>query len=254
ADDAVQEFFTAVGREDDFIPLLADQGATYDVEEHIDLSTVEPLIAMPSSPGNVVPVREAAGEEVFQVVVGSSANPGLRDFAVVAEILTGQQSHEQVSLDINPSSRGSLMRLTTGGWAFELIGSGARLHQSACMGCSGMGQAPAVGGNSLRTMPQNFRGRSGADEDAVWLCSPETAAAAALTGKITDPRELDMDYPRVELPEVYSVNTDMLLPPLDEAEAQQVDLVKGTNIVSLPEFDELPDDIDVPVLLRVGDD
>lgn len=253
ADDAVREFFTAVGRPEDYTELLADEGATYDVEEHIDLSSLEPLIAAPSSPGNVVPVREVAGEDVYQVVVGSSANPGLRDFAVVAEILRGRQSHDQVSLDVNPTSREILLDLTKGGWTFDLIRSGARLHQSGCMGCIGMGQAPAVGRNSLRTMPRNFPGRSGTDEDAVWLCSPETAAAAALTGKITDPRELDMDYPRVELPEVYSVNTDMLLPPLDEAEAQQVELVKGTNIVSLPEFDELPDAMDVPVLLRVGD-
>ena len=254
ADEATQEFLTAVGRPDDFTELLADAGATYDLEEHIDLSTLEPLIAMPSSPGNVVPVREAAGEEVFQVVVGSSANPGLRDFAVVAEILKGQQSHDQVSLDINPSSREILMDLTKGGWTFDLIGSGARIHQSGCMGCIGMGQAPAVGRNSLRTMPRNFPGRSGTDEDAVWLCSPETAAAAALTGKITDPRDLDMDYPQVQLPETYTVNTDMLLPPLPEHEAREVELVKGTNIKSLPEFDKLPNDINVPVLLRVGDD
>ncbi|HEY4535186.1 MAG TPA: aconitate hydratase [Enteractinococcus sp.] len=253
ADDAVRDFFTAVGRPEDFTELLADEGATYDVEEHIDLSSLEPLIAKPSSPGNVVPVQEVRGEDVYQVVVGSSANPGLRDFAVVAEILRGRQAHEQVSLDINPTSREILMDLTKGGWTFELLSSGARLHQSGCMGCIGMGQAPAVGRNSLRTMPRNFPGRSGTDEDAVWLCSPETAAAAALTGQITDPRELDMAYPSVELPETYSVNTDMLLPPLGEAEAQDVELVKGTNIVSLPEFDELPDALEVPILLQVGD-
>ena len=254
ADENVREFFNSVGRPDEFTELLADEGAQYDLEEHIDLSTLEPLIAKPSSPGNVVPVREAAGEEVFQVVVGSSANPGLRDFAVVAEILKGRQSHDQVSLDINPTSREILMDLTQGGWTFDLISAGARIHQSGCMGCIGMGQAPAVGRNSLRTMPRNFPGRSGTDEDAVWLCSPETAAAAALTGKITDPRELDMDYPAVQLPDKYSVNTDMLIAPLEESEAREVELVKGTNIKSLPEFDKLPDDIDLPVLLRVGDD
>ncbi|GAA2046458.1 aconitate hydratase [Yaniella flava] len=254
ADENVREFFNAVGRPDEFTELLADEGAQYDIEEHIDLSTLEPLIAKPSSPGNVVPVREVAGEEVFQVVVGSSANPGLRDFAVVAEILKGRQSHDQISLDINPTSREILMDLTQGGWTFDLISAGARIHQSGCMGCIGMGQAPAVGRNSLRTMPRNFPGRSGTDEDAVWLCSPETAAAAALTGKITDPRDLEMDYPTVQLPGKYSVNTDMLIAPLEESEAREVELVKGTNIKSLPEFDKLPDDIDVPVLLRVGDD
>lgn len=254
ADDITREFFEAVGRPEDFTQLVPDEGATYDVDEHIDLSSLEPLIAYPSSPGNVVPVREVAGEEVHQVVVGSSANPGLRDFAIVAEMLRGRQAHDHVSLDINPTSREILMDLTKGGWTFELLSSGARLHQSGCMGCIGMGQAPAVGRNSLRTMPRNFPGRSGTDEDAVWLCSPETAAAAALTGEITDPRDLDMEYPTVQLPRHYSVNTDMLLPPLDEAEAREVELVKGHNIKSLPEFDELPDELEVPVLLKVGDD
>jgi aconitate hydratase len=253
ADEITRDFFTAVGRPDDFTELLADEGATYDIEEHIDLSTLEPLIAYPSSPGNVVPVREVAGEDVYQVVVGSSANPGLRDFAVVAEIMRGRQAHERISLDVNPTSREILMDLTKGGWTFDLIRSGARLHQSGCMGCIGMGQAPAVGRNSLRTVPRNFPGRSGTDEDSVWLCSPETAAAAALTGKITDPRDLEMEYPTVTLPEQYSVNTEMLLPPPPEAEAKQVELVKGENIKSLPEFDELPDALDVPVILKVGD-
>ncbi len=253
ADDVTREFFEAVGRPEDFTELTADEGATYDVHERINLSELEPLIAYPSSPGNVIPVREAAGEDVFQVVVGSSANPGLRDFAIVAEILRGRQTHDQVSLDINPTSREILMDLTKGGWTFELLSSGARLHQSGCMGCIGMGQAPAIGRNSLRTMPRNFPGRSGTDEDAVWLCSPETAAAAALTGKITDPRELDMEYPSFQLPKQYSVNNDMLLPPLDEEEAQRVELVKGHNIESLPEFDDLPDELEVPVLLKVGD-
>src|SRR5699024_11552376 len=133
-----------------------------------------------------VPVREVAGEEVFQVVVGSSANPGLRDFAIVAEILKNKQSHDQVSLDINPTSREILMDLTKGGWTFNLISSGARIHQSRCMGCIGMGQATAVGRDRLRTMPRNFQCRSGTDEDAVWLCWPETATAAALTASISE--------------------------------------------------------------------
>ena len=254
ADRAARDFLTAVGRGDEYTKVVADPGATYDVQEHIDLSSLEPLIAKPSSPGNVVPVREAAGEEVFQVVVGSSANPGLRDFAVVAEILRDRRPHDRVSLDINPSSREILEDLTKGGWTFDLIRSGARLHQSGCMGCIGMGQAPAVGRNSLRTMPRNFPGRSGTDEDAVWLCSPETAAAAALTGVITDPRDLDMSYPRPRLPDTYSVNTRMLLPPLGEQEARDVELVKGENVKSLPEFDPLPDDMELPVMLTVGDD
>jgi len=257
ADEAVRVFLRGEDREQDYTELLAEPGASYDVTDSIDLSQLEPLIAKPSSPGNVVTVREAAGEEVFQVVVGSSANPGLRDFAIVAEVVKGQQSDDQVSLDINPTSRQTLEDLTKGGWLFDLIAAGARVHQAGCLGCIGMGQAPATGRNSLRTMPRNFPGRSGTDEDAVWLCSPETAAAAALTGKITDPRELPrllgIDYPRLELPERSNVNTSMLVAPVPADEARAQELVKGPNIASLPDLDPLPESIEARVELKVGD-
>lgn len=253
ADDAVRDFLRAEDREDDYVPVVAEDNVAYDVTDSIDLSTLEPLIARPSSPDNVVPVREAAGEDVSQVVIGSSANPGLRDFAIVAETLRGRQSDPRVSVDVNPTSRQILQDLAKGGWLFDLIAAGARIHQSGCLGCIGMGQAPAVGRNSLRTMPRNFPGRSGTSEDAVWLCSPETAAAAALTGKITDPRELGIDYPQLTLPERSQVNTAMLVPPLPEYDAKNEELVKGPNIASLPEFDPLPDELEAPVELKVGD-
>lgn len=257
ADDQVRDFLRAERREHDFAELLADADATYDVTDEIDLSSLEPLIALPSSPGNVVTVREVAGRPVDQVVVGSSANPGLRDFAVVAAIVSGRQAHPRVSLDINPSSRQILQDLTKMGATFTLISAGARLHQSGCMGCMGMGQAPANGRNSLRTVPRNFPGRSGTREDSVFLCSPETAAAAALTGQITDPRDLPhllgIDHPHLELPAESSVNTAMLEPP-PAAHADRVELVKGANISSLPDFPPLPDRMQAPVALKVGDD
>ena len=258
ADDAARSYLESVGRAAEFTRIEADEGASYDLTEHIDLDALEPLIARPSSPGNVVPVASVAGEEVSQVVVGSSANPGLRDFAVVAEILEGRQAAPGVSLDINPTSREVLADLITGGWLTSLVAAGARIHQSGCMGCIGMGQAPASGRNSLRTMPRNFPGRSGTEEDAVWLCSPETAAAAALTGQITDPRTLeqshDMTYPRPTLPEQYAQIHDMLIPPLPAEEAQAVELVKGPNISSLPDFEPVEDRLAVPALLVMGDD
>ena len=258
ADDSARTYLEAVGRGEQFEAWEADEGASYDLTEQINLSELEPLIARPSSPGNVVPVAEVAGEDVNQVVIGSSANPGLRDFAVVAEILDGHQAHSRVSVDINPTSREVLADLITGGWLGALVAAGARIHQSGCMGCIGMGQAPASGRNSLRTMPRNFPGRSGTEEDAVWLCSPETAAAAALTGKITDPRtlesSLDMVYPRPTLPESYAQIHDMLIPPLPEEEAKSVELVKGPNISSLPDFTPVADRLTAPVLLVMGDD
>lgn len=258
SDDAVLEFLRAEDRERDFVPLAADEGATYDVTDEIDLATLVPLIARPSAPDNIVTVREVAGTPVSQVVIGSSANPGLRDFAIAAAMVAGRQTADSVSFDVNPSSRQIFADLTKMGSTFDLISAGARIHQAGCMGCIGMGQAPAVGHNSLRTFPRNFPGRSGTKEDSVWLCSPETAAAAALEGVITDPRdlseELDLDYPLPALPRRASVNTDMLVPPLPPEDAQHEELVKGPNITALPDFDPLPDRVEAPVLLVMGDD
>ncbi|MGH3952249.1 MAG: aconitate hydratase, partial [Pseudonocardiaceae bacterium] len=258
ADDAVRAFLRAEDREADFTELSADEGARYDVTEEIDLSTLVPLIAKPSAPDNIVEVREVADVEVGQVVIGSSANPGLRDFAIAAAMVRGRQTDDGVSFDVNPSSREIFADLTKMGATFDLISAGARIHQAGCMGCIGMGQAPAVGHNSLRTFPRNFPGRSGTKEDSVWLCSPETAAAAALTGAIIDPRDLaerlGMDYPELALPDRASVNTDMLEPPLPGDDAVEQELVKGPNISGLPDFPPLPDDIEAPVLLKVGDD
>jgi len=228
---------------------------TYDIDEEIDLSELEPLIAKPSSPGNVVPVREVAGADIYQAVVGSSANPGLRDFGIVAKIVEGKQTHPRVSFDVNPTSRQTLEALISMGLLAPLIRSGARLHQSGCMGCIGMGQAPATGQISLRTMPRNFPGRSGVQDDLVYLCSPETAAASALTGKITDPRDLEdiygMTYPVFELPSEQKINKEMLVAPPESGEG--VDLIKGPNISSLPDLEPLPDDMEIEVLLKVGD-
>jgi predicted aconitate hydratase len=257
ADDAVRDFLRAEDREDDFTELVADPDATYDVTDHIDLGDLVPLVAKPTSPGNVVPVSEVEGTEVGQVVIGSSANPGLRDYAVAAAMVKGRQTSDVVSFDVNPSSRQIFSDLTRTGATFDLIGAGARLHQTGCLGCIGMGQAPPKGTNSLRTFPRNFPGRSGTPDDSVFLCSPETAAASALTGAITDPRawaeKNGVDYPRLDLPRMHSVNTSMLVPPLEPEEAGKVALVKGKNISSLPDFDGLPDRLELPVALKVGD-
>jgi predicted aconitate hydratase len=257
ADEQVRAFLDAEGRGDDFVPTSADPDASYDQTDEIDLGGLEPLIARPGSPGNVVPVREVAGEPVYQVVVGSSANPGLRDFAVLAAITSGHQAHPQVSMDVNPTSRQILADLTAMGATLSLIKSGARIHQAGCMGCIGMGQAPAIGRNSLRTVPRNFPGRSGTDEDSVWLCSPETAAAAALTGQITDPRELPsklgIDYPDVVLPPRSGDGEMSLEAPLPEDQARQVELARAPSIGALPDFDELPADLRARVAIKVGD-
>ena len=257
SDEAVRDFLGSEDREDDWVELVADEDADYDVDETIDLSQIEPLIAKPSSPGNVVPVSEVAGEQIAQAVIGSSANPGLRDFAIAAAIVAGRQTAPQVSFDVNPTSREILADLTKMGAMTQLVIAGARIHQAGCMGCIGMGQAPASGRNSLRTMPRNFPGRSGTKEDSVWLCSPETAATSALTGVITDPRDwarqAQMGYPKLDLPEQHSVNTAMLVAPLDAEQARHVELVKGSNISSLPELSPLPDEVEAPVLLKVGD-
>ncbi len=251
SDDEVRRFLASEGREGDWVELLADPEAVYDIEEEIDLSDLEPLIATPSSPGNVVPVRDVAGAEVFQCVIGSSANPGLRDFAIAALIVDGRQTHDLVSFDVNPTSRQTLEALDGEGYLLKLIAAGARIHQAGCMGCIGMGQAPATDRISLRTMPRNFPGRSGTPEDKVYLCSPETAAASALTGVITDPRDLGTPYPHYEAPSQMYVNTAMLVPP--PRDGRLTALVKGPNIASLPDFERMPETITGPVLLKMGD-
>jgi aconitate hydratase len=254
ADEEVRRFLKSQGRENDWTELVADADAAYDLTDEIDLSSLEPLIAMPSSPGNVVPVREVAGQEIVQSYIGSSANPGYRDFAVAAEMVKGKHIAPRVSFDVNPTSRQILENLIHDGHLLSLIHAGARLHQAGCNGCIGMGQAPATHKFSLRTVPRNFPGRSGTKEDKVCLVSPETATASALTGVITDPRTLGKSYPIVADPQEPILNTELFIAPLPSEKARQVKLEKGPNIASLPEFDELPTELEVPVLLKVGDD
>jgi aconitate hydratase len=250
SDEITRSFLQSQGRESDWSELVADAATNYDEHDEINLSKLEPLIACPSSPGNVKPVREVAGREIYQSYIGSSANPGIRDFAVPALILSGKRAHQAVSLDINPSSRQILQSLVSNGWLGKLISAGARIHQTGCNGCIGMGQAPATGRISLRTVPRNFPGRSGTKEDQVYLCSPETAAASALSGVITDPRTLDMKYPEFTEPADLELNTGTLIQPSEEDE--EVQLVKGPNIKPLPPFDPLPERLEGPVLLKVS--
>ncbi|GAB3064311.1 aconitate hydratase [Virgibacillus ainsalahensis] len=253
SDKEIKTFLKQQHREDDWTEITADKDATYDLHDEINLSELEPLIAKPSSPGNVVSVTEVAGTPIYQSYIGSSANPGYRDFAIAAEIVKNRTIAPGLSFDINPSSRQMLTSLVEELHIASLLQAGGRLHQAGCNGCIGMGQAPASGRNSLRTTPRNFPGRSGTKEDSVYLSGPEVAAASALTGEITDPRTLDFPYPKVT--ELNNINVDdrLLDAPLPREEAKQTNLEKGPNIVSIPEMDELPDTLEIPVLLKVGD-
>lgn len=253
SDTAVQEFLASQGRGDDWTEILASPDPGYDHHSEIDLSTLEPLVAMPSSPGNVVPVHEVSGTEIYQAYIGSSANPGYRDFAIAAEIVRDRHVHDRVSFDVNPTSRQILENLVRDGHLLSLIHAGARIHQAGCNGCIGMGQAPATGKVSLRTVPRNFPGRSGTGDDKVYLVSPETAAASAVAGVITDPRTLTMQYPKVHDPDEPTLNTDLLAAPLPPEEASHVDLVKGPNIKTLPTLEPLPGQLDLTVLLKMDD-
>ena len=252
ADDVVRQFLTEQERADAWREVTADTDAGYDETDAIDLSGLEPLIALPSSPGNVVPVSEVAGRPIYQAYIGSSANPGLRDFAVPALMVAGRQVPDHISFDVNPTSRQLIENMIEMGLMDALIKTGARFHQAGCNGCIGMGQAPATGKISLRTVPRNFPGRSGTVEDQVYLCSPETAAASALTGVITDPRTLDVPYPHFTQPMGLKINTALLVAP--EAIDGGVELEKGPNIKPLPDFDDLPDRLEGPALLKIGDD
>ena len=251
SDNEVKSFLALQKREKDWTEILADEGASYDENDTINLSDLEPLIACPSSPGNVVPVREVAGKKVFQTMIGSSANPGERDFAIAALIVAGKSIKDHVSFDVNPTSRQVLQNLTDQGYLEKLIQAGARIHQAGCNGCIGMGQAPATDKISLRTVPRNFPGRSGTKEDKVYLCSPEVAAASALTGFITDPRTLEMKYPQYNAPKKINIVETISNP---ESLNKNNQLVMGPNIKPLPKFSALDENICGPVLLKLGDD
>ena len=254
SDAATRRFLRDEGREADWVEILADEGAGYDLHEEIDLSRIEPLIAKPSSPGKVVPVREVAGEDIYQAYIGSSANPGYRDFAVAAQwSAAGRSMTACPSTSILPRARCWRTSSPKGCSAIWSAPAGASTRPAATA-ASAWGRRRRSGRNSLRTVPRNFPGRSGTREDRVFLCSPETAAASALTGVITDPRDLGMPYPEVAMPARPSINTAMLVPPLPEEEARQVRLEKTVNIDSIPEMDTIPDELALPVLLKVGDD
>jgi aconitate hydratase len=250
SDANTRRFLEAQGRGDQWQELTADPDAEYDEIAEIDLSSLEPLIACPTSPDNVKKVSEVAGLPVHQVIVGSSVNSTFRDLMVTALTMKGRIVHPNVSLEINPGSRQVLENVAANEGLLYLIHGGARIHQSGCLGCIGMGQAPATGTVSLRTFPRNFPGRSGTQGDQVYLCSPETAVAAAVFGEITDPRKLG-NYPRVALPERFIINDEHIFAPYENPET--VEILRGPNIQPFPEFPELPDKIEGEVLLKVED-
>lgn len=253
SDREVRRFLRSQGRDEDWTEIMADPDCAYSTLEEVDLGSLEPMIAMPSSPGNVKAVREVAGQVIYQSYIGSSANPGYRDFAIAAEMVRGRRVHPRVSFDINPTSRQLLEDIARDGHLFSLIRAGARLHQAGCGGCIGMGQAPATKELSLRTVPRNFPGRSGTREDKVCLVSPETATASALLGKITDPRTLGIRYPTLSEANRRDVDAGYLLPPLAIDEALRTKIIKGPNIAELPTFDPLQNVLTTVCLLKVGD-
>ncbi|OGD22645.1 MAG: aconitate hydratase [Candidatus Aminicenantes bacterium RBG_16_63_16] len=256
SDDNTRRFLEAQGRGEAWRELRPDADADYDEHDEIDLGAVEPLIALPSSPGNVVPVKKVAGLKVDQTLIGSSANSGFRDFMIAAKILDGRRIHPDTVLFINPGSRQILENIVAFGAALPLIKSGARVFEPGCLGCIGMGQAPGTGQISLRTVPRNFPGRSGEVNDKVYLCSPETAAASALRGIITDPRDLGamMSYPRIDEPERYVVDDRSIIFPLKEEERAAIRVIRGPNIHPFPALEPLGEDFRGEVVIKVGDD
>lgn len=250
SDENTRQFLESQGRAEGWQELVADEDAQYDEIIEIDMSTLEPLIACPSSPDNVVKVSEVAGKPVAQVLVGSCSNSSLRDLMVASKTLENRQVSYDVSFEINPGSRQVLENLTAQGDMLPLIKAGARIHQAGCLGCIGMGQAPPTGAISLRTFPRNFPGRSGTVNDQVYLCSPEVAVASAITGKITDPRDLG-DFPIFSLPEKYLPGDERIELPRPEGETTEI--IRGPNIAPFPDFEPLPETWQGKVLLKVED-
>jgi aconitate hydratase len=245
------EFLKAQGRKKDWIPLEADKDAEYDQVVEVDISELEPLIAQPSSPDRVCPVREVVGKEVGQVCIGSCNNSSYFDLMSVAKIVKGKRIHPEVSLTITPGSRQVLEMIARDGALADLIGAGARILESACGPCIGMGQAPPSRAISVRTMNRNFPGRSGTPEDQVYLASPYVAIACALKGSITDPRKLAPKPPRIPMPARFFIDDGLILSPPSRPE--KVVVSRGPNIKPLPLRGPLEDLMEGSVILKVGD-
>lgn len=252
SDKITKEFFEMNDRLDDWVELKTDNNAKFEINTEIDLSKIEPMVACPSNPDNVKPAKELNNIDVHQVIIGSSCNGSYRDFMIASKIVQGKIKHPQVSFEINTGSRQTLNNVLAMGGLKNLIDAGARVHEPGCLGCIGMGQAPASGTNSLRTFPRNFKGRSGTKDDAVYLCSPETAAASALTGKITDPRTIGSDNDDIKYPKKFEYNMKWFIYP--DKNNKDIKLIKGSNIKPFPKLEALDNNLDAEVILKVGND
>ena len=250
SDERTRNYLRAQGREEVYKPFAADLDATYDEVVEIDLNTLEPMIAQPHSPDNVVPVRQVAGQAAAQVSIGSCTNSSIRDLSVVANVLRGHAVADGTSMTISPGSKQVYTMIARSGALGDMIDSGARILESACGPCIGMGQAPSSGSVSVRSFNRNFEGRSGTPDAKVYLASPETCAATAITGVITDPRDLG-EYPDFQMPDKFIINdSGIIAPPADTA---NVEVVRGPNIKPLPRFTPLEETIGGPVILKVTD-
>jgi aconitate hydratase len=250
SDEVTREFLKAQHREQEWIELGPDDDACYDGEITIDLGELEPLAAQPHSPDNVEKVKKIGGIKVDQVAIGSCTNSSFMDMMKVAKILKGKTVHPDVSLVIAPGSKQVLTMLAQNGALADMVAAGARILESACGPCIGMGQAPASNAVSLRTFNRNFEGRSGTVSARVYLVSPEVAAASAMAGVLADPRELG-EVPVVEMPKDFIINDNMVVAPA--AEGVEIEVVRGPNIKPFPINRELPEEIGGKVLIKVGD-
>jgi aconitate hydratase len=250
SDEQTLRYLRAQERQEAWLPLAADPDATYDELIEVDLDSLEPLVARPSSPDNVVPIGEVEGTPVAQVCIGSCTNSSFSDLMTVAAILRGKRVHPNVSLTLTPGSRRVYIMIARNGALADFIESGARVLESACGPCIGMGQAPPSGVASLRSFNRNFPGRSGTPDDQVYLCSPAVAAVSAITGVITDPRRLG-EAIQVDLPEKLHIDDDMIISPPDDPEA--VEIIRGPNIRPVPRGVPLAETVRGQVLLKVGD-
>ncbi len=252
SDEVTHEFLKAQGREEDWISLLADVDAVYDEVINVDLSSLEPMVACPHSPDNVKTVDEVGHLKVDQVCIGSCTNSSLTDMMKVAHILRGKKVHPDVSLSIAPGSKQVLTMLARSGMLADMIDAGARILESACGPCIGMGQSPNSKGVSLRTFNRNFLGRSGTKDAQIYLLSPEVAAYSALNGVLSNPTELK-DMPNFKAPELFMVNDNMIESPASVEDAAKVEIFRGPNIKPFPVANKLPDSIDAEVVLKVDD-